>query len=53
MIENMIIRPAVTRDVKVIRELIDLYAPQRRLLKKETVSLFESVQEFTVAEVDG
>jgi amino-acid N-acetyltransferase len=53
MIENLIIRPAVTRDVKVIRELIDLYAPQRRLLKKETVSLFESVQEFTVAEVDG
>jgi amino-acid N-acetyltransferase len=53
MVDGLIIRPAVTSDIRVIRELIDLYAPQRRLLKKETVSLFESVQEFTVAEVSG
>lgn len=53
MIDGLTIRPAVTKDVKVIRELIDLYSPQRRLLKKETVSLFESVQEFTVAEDQG
>lgn len=53
MIEGLLIRPARTSDIKVIRELIDLYTLQRRLLTKETVTLFESVQEFTVAEVDG
>jgi amino-acid N-acetyltransferase len=53
MISNIIIRPAQTRDVKFIRELIDLYSLQKRLLTKETVTLFESVQEFTVAEIDG
>lgn len=51
MIDGLIIRPATTHDVKVIRELIDLYSLQKRLLAKETVTLFESVQEFTVAEV--
>lgn len=53
MIDGLIIRPAGTRDVKAIRELIDLYALQRRLLTKETVTLYESVQEFTVAEFEG
>ena len=46
------IRSAKTSDVKGIRQLIDLYAPQRRILSKETVTLYESVQEFVVA-VDG
>jgi len=46
------IRAARTSDVKGIRKLIDLYAPQRRILSKETVTLYESVQEFVVA-VDG
>ena len=48
----MQIRPAQTSDIKGIRQLIDSYAPQGRLLTKETVTLYESVQEFTVA-VDG
>ncbi len=43
------IRPAHTSDIKGIRALIDSYAPEGRLLKKETVTLYESVQEFTVA----
>ena len=43
------IRPARTSDVKQIRELIDIYAVPGRMLEKETVTLFESVQEFTVA----
>lgn len=43
------IRSAKSTDVKGIRKLIDTYAPQRRLLSKETVTLYESVQEFTVA----
>ena len=48
----MQIRPARTNDIKGIRQLIDSYAPQGRLLSKETVTLYESVQEFTVA-VEG
>ncbi len=43
------IRPARTSDIKGIRTLIDSYATQGRLLEKETVTLYESVQEFTVA----
>ena len=49
---SIVVRAAKTSDVKGIRKLIDLYAPQRRILSKETVTLFESVQEFVVA-VDG
>jgi amino-acid N-acetyltransferase len=45
----MQIRPAHTSDIKGIRKLIDSYSPQGRLLTKETVTLYESVQEFTVA----
>ena len=48
----MHIRPARTNDIKGIRQLIDSYEPQGRLLSKETVTLYESVQEFTVA-VEG
>ncbi|HUW77733.1 MAG TPA: amino-acid N-acetyltransferase [Candidatus Nanopelagicaceae bacterium] len=49
----MEIRAARTADVKGIRKLIDQYSLQRRLLSKETVTLFESVQEFVVAVDDG
>jgi len=47
------IRPARTSDIKGIRALIDAFTLQRRLLNKETVTLYESVQEFTVAIEDG
>lgn len=47
------IRAAKSTDVKGIRILIDTYAPARRLLSKETVTLYESVQEFTVAVDNG
>jgi amino-acid N-acetyltransferase len=43
------IAPARTSDVAGIRRLIDLYAPQRILLDKPTVTLYEDVQEFVVA----
>jgi amino-acid N-acetyltransferase len=46
------IRPARTSDIKGIRALIDTFAINGRLLNKETVTLYESVQEFIVA-VDG
>ena len=49
----MQIRPAHTSDIKGIRQLIDSYTPQGRLLTKETVTLYESVQEFTVAVAGG
>ena len=50
---SLIIRQARTSDIKDIRAIIDEYAAGRRLLTKETVTLYESVQEFTVAEIDG
>ena len=49
----MIVRRARTADVAAIRGLIDTYAPERRLLSKATVVLYEDVQEFRVAELDG
>ena len=50
---SVVIRAAKTTDVKKIRTIVDTYAVERKLLSKETVTLFESVQEFVVAEVDG
>ncbi len=47
------VRPARTSDVKAIRELVDSYAAPGQMLSKETVTLYESVQEFLVAERDG
>jgi len=46
-----LIRPARTGDIKVIRKIIDTYALQRRVLAKETVTLYEDTQEFFVAEI--
>ena len=50
---SLVVRPAKTSDIKKVRSIVDSFAAQRRLLSKETVTLFEAVQEFTVAEVDG
>jgi amino-acid N-acetyltransferase len=47
---NVTIRRARTSDVKAIRGFVDAYAPDRKLLNKPTVTLFEDVQEFWVAE---
>ncbi|HVT21574.1 MAG TPA: amino-acid N-acetyltransferase [Mycobacteriales bacterium] len=47
------VRAARTSDVSAIRRFIDFYAPKRILLDKATVTLYEDVQEFVVAEVDG
>ena len=49
----LVIRPAKTKDVKSIRNLVDSYAAPGQMLSKETVTLYESVQEFLVAEVNG
>ena len=50
---SVIVRPARATDVKAVRLIIDQYALQRRLLSKDTVKLYEDVQEFFVAESDG
>jgi amino-acid N-acetyltransferase len=48
------IRPARTRDVPVIGKLVDANVESGRLLSKATVTLYEDVQEFCVAELaDG
>jgi amino-acid N-acetyltransferase len=50
---SVAVRRARTGDVRAIRQLVDTYAPERRLLSKATVTLYEDVQEFWVAERDG
>ena len=50
---SVIVRPARATDVKAVRLIIDQYALQRRLLSKDTVKLYEDVQEFFVAESEG
>lgn len=48
------VRPAVTRDVRGIARLLDPYVQRRILLGKDLVVLYESVQQFVVAEdADG
>lgn len=47
------IRPALPADVRAIASLVEPYAADRRLLAKDLVVYFESVQEFLVAELDG
>jgi amino-acid N-acetyltransferase len=48
------VRSAVTADVLAIRKLVENYAGDGpRLLRKNTVTLYEDVQEFYVAELDG
>jgi amino-acid N-acetyltransferase len=50
---SVVIRSAKTSDIKAIRTIIDTYSLQRRLLSKETVMLYEDVQEFFVAEMNS
>jgi amino-acid N-acetyltransferase len=46
-----VVRPALPRDVRTIRDLVAPYADERILIPKELVGYFEAVQEFVVAEV--
>jgi amino-acid N-acetyltransferase len=47
------IRRARTTDVRAIRRFIDIYSTDRHLLDKPTVTLYEDIQEFWVAESAG
>lgn len=49
--DRVTVRRARTRDVARIRGLIDTYSPERRVLSKSTVNLYEDIQEFCVAEL--
>lgn len=51
-VDSVIIRRARVSDVRAIKALVDSYAG-RVLLAKPLVTLYESVQEFWVAEQDG
>jgi amino-acid N-acetyltransferase len=48
--DEVLIRRARTADVRAIRRLIDTYSPGGQLLSKATVTLYEDVPEFRVAE---
>lgn len=50
--DRIVVRRARTSDVPEIKSLIDIYAG-RILLEKNLVTLYESVQEFWVAELAG
>ena len=49
----MLVRRARTADVPSIRSLVDHYRGDGRLLDKPTVTLYEDLQDFRVAEHDG
>ena len=46
-------RSARTADVSAIKALVDVYTGRRLLLAKDMVTLYETVQEFWVVELDG
>ena len=51
---SVVVRRARTADVPAIKAIVDIYAGSgRRLLAKELVALYEDVQDFQVAELDG
>ena len=50
---DYVIRRARTRDVRVIAGLVNQNVASRRLLGKATVTLYEDIQEFWVAERTG
>ncbi|GAB7192669.1 amino-acid N-acetyltransferase [Kineococcus sp. NUM-3379] len=50
---GVLVRPARTGDVAQVRALVEAYASERILLAKEVITLYEAVQEFVVAELDG
>lgn len=47
------LRPALPRDARAVRDLVEPYARERILLAKELVAYFEATPEFLVAERDG
>ena len=53
MRDDIVVRPARTRDIREIRALVTPLARRRVLLQKEAVAYYESTADFLVAELDG
>ncbi|MDP9115743.1 MAG: amino-acid N-acetyltransferase [Actinomycetota bacterium] len=54
MTTGTLVRRARTADVPAIKSIVDIYAGSgRKLLAKELVALYEDVQDFIVADVEG
>lgn len=51
--QNLVVRPARTDDVVAIRDVLQPMMVTNVLLRKDLVVLYEAVQEFVVAELDG
>lgn len=51
--QNLVVRPARTDDVVAIRDVLEPMMVTNLLLRKDLVVLYEAVQEFLVAELDG
>lgn len=51
-VDQLVVRRARTSDVPAIKDLVDVYSG-KILLEKNLVTLYESVQEFWIAEVQG
>ena len=50
---SVLVRPARTSDIPHVRRLVEDYSRERILLGKELITLYEAVQEFLVADLDG
>ncbi len=50
---TIVLRPARTQDVHAIKDLVAPLAERRILISKESVTYFEAIQEFLIAEIDG
>ena len=46
-------RPARTSDVRAIRDIVAPLVAARRLVAKDAVAYYESIQQFRIAEIDG
>ncbi|MFQ4147962.1 amino-acid N-acetyltransferase [Arthrobacter sp. LAPM80] len=53
MTSALTIRPARTSDVYAIKDLVAPLAEKRILISKESVTYFEGIQEFLIAEIEG
>lgn len=50
---SLVVRKARPADVEVMRETIDVYAREDRMLERTADFLLENLRDFTVAELDG
>ena len=49
----MLVRKAVLADIEGIYDLVNYYAERKLILPRSRHSIFETIRDFTVAEIDG